>query len=548
MKLVRKILAIAGKPVVILHLLFLVQLGLFAWTTFRPYTLNVPDRTYNYLRGHLIYSSLIRQAKDGAWSLYIPHSTRATPKTYAHLFFVLLGKIAAIGNIDPPIMYMISRVVAALVLFWCTYWFIRLIVPPPLHVLTIIFTLALEPGPLLTQLGWNPMAWRASIFSYYPQIVTYRHFGLPHHTMGEALGLLFLGVFILCVQKPTLRRFILLALLAIVGTTTLPPYFVILGLTVYAPWSLYALVTRKLKPLIVPLVISALAIGMVGLFMSHQFAKGYPWKDFNQDEKRWVANIEVIVNYVSTLLLYIPFVAFLWAGLVKLWRIWDKKTRLTVFLMSCWVLLPVMLVPISPFRWFPLANFRLMDGYNYVPMGILAALGFSHIAQVINKKKLTAFLQGFLLTAVIVSSVGLSVLYTKQTFDDQQLLWTNVYVHNDHWKAFKFLNTVPRGSGIMVTNHFGEIIPEFAPVRSFIGSTPGYVDWDERFYIAMSFFSGTLSDSQAKEILTRENIAYVYYQNGEWYGNKKDTLYPNLLTPVFDTPEVTIYKVNPSTR
>lgn len=534
------------RPLTLLCILFTIQFGLFLYTTVYPYTnVHPPGRTYLFLRGHLIYSSLIRQSKEGAWKVFITHTTRPTPAVYGHLFFVFLGKIAAIFNIDPPVMYMISRVAAAIVLFIAVYWLVKLILPKSLHAMAILFILALEPGPLITTLNQPSALWLPSIFSYYPQVVAYRHFGLPHHTMGEAVGLFFLGTFILCLRAPSMKRYLSLFILGIIGTTILPPYFAILGMTVFAPWAVYSLFDKSWKKIILPLILSAASVGLVALFMSHEFAKGYPWKNFNFDEKRWVTNSDVLLNYVSTLILYIPFVAFLWVALIKLWKGWDAERRRIVFIMTTWVVFPVFLVLLSSQPWFPLANFRLMDGYDYAPMGVLATLGFYYFIKSLKKPAVTNFLQGFLIMGLVVASGFLTTTYTKQTLDDlSTYIWSNAYLRNDHWKAFTFLNTVPKWSGIMVTNHFGEIIPEFASVRTFIGSTPGFVDWTERFNIAARFYSGEMTDAEAAETLKREDISYVYYSEEERYYNKTGTLYPNLLTAVFTSPYVMIYKVN----
>lgn len=544
MKVITRVAGFITTPIVLLNLILLVQFGLFTATTLHPYTIKTPGRSYLYLRGHLIYSSLIRQAKDGAWKFTIPHTTRPTPAVYGHLFFVFLGKIAAIFNIDPPIMYMASRVAAAVILFYCTYWLITLILPKAVHSLALLLTLALEPGPLLTSLSGKPPTWIPAIFSYYPQVVAYRHFGLPHHTMGEAVGLLFLGTFILCVRQPNARRFVILFFLGIIGANILPPYFAILGMTVLGPWLIYSLFTGNWKRLVIPLAISAVTVGSVALFMSHEFAKGYPWRDFNFDEKRWVTNSDALVNYGSSLLLYIPFIALLWGGIIKYWRHWEREIRLLVFLTSAWIILPIPLVLISAQHWFPLANFRLMDGYDYVPAGILATLGLTYFTKSFKSKQFASFLKGFLIMGVVVASGFLTYVYTTQTLNEQHDIWTNIYPSNDAWKAFRFLDTLPRGSGIMVMNHFGEILPEFADVRSFIGSTPGFPDWQERYYIAINFFSGKMNESDALATLKRENISYVYYgADEETQFNLTGTLYPDILTPVFVTPNVTVFKV-----
>jgi hypothetical protein len=532
------------KPLILLFVVLFFQWGMFLWTTCRPYMRNIPDRTYLITRYHPSYTSFIRQAKEGAWGVVVTQRTRPSPVVYSHLFFVFLGKIAAIGNIDPPIMFMASRMASAIVLFLATYWLITLVLPLSLHALAILFTLALEPGPMITSLGWNPAAWIPSIFSYFPQVVSYRHFGLPHHTMGEAVGLFLLGTCILCVKKPTRTRLILLGILGVVDAIILPPYPAILILTVLIPWGIYSLFKKQWKRLIVPFLIIAATVGAIALFTRHEIQKGIPWRDFNIDEKSWVTDADAVLSYVSTLMLSIPFVAFLWFFIWKLWKKWDKNIRFLVIICTSWVIVPVLLVPLSSFPWFPFANFRVMDGYNYVPTGILATLGFSVIPIIIKKGAIARFMQGFLLTGVIILSLSLTYLYTAKTFGDQNDLWTNVYVHNDHWEAMKFLETVPKGSGVMVMNHFGEIIPDYTSVRTFIGSTPGFTDWPELFTIAARFYSGQMADEEVQKMFRDEDISYVYYSEEERRYNVTGTLYPNLLTSVFETPVVTVYKVN----
>ncbi len=89
--------------------------------------------------------------------------------------------------------------------------------------------------------------------------------------------------------------------------------------------------------------------------------------------------------------------------------------------------------------------------------------------------------------------------------------------------------------------YFGEIIPAYATVRTFLGETPGALDWDERYFEAVRFYSGLLTDSQARDILLRENISYVYWGQDEKEFFKTTALYPNILVPVFQNPAVTIF-------
>ncbi len=544
MRVIHRLIHLITVPIILLHLLFLVQWGIFMGTVLQPYTISVPGHTYVPLRGHLTYTSLIRQSRDGAWKTLTTHTTRPTPELYVHTFFVFLGKLAAIFHIDPPTMYMASRMAAAVILFWSTYWFVHTLLPKPIHSLALFFILALEPGPMLSTITTSLTTWRPAIFSYYPQIVSLRHFGLPHHTLGEALGLISITLLFLAVKKPTFSRLVWLGIATFLGVNVLPPYFIIISICLLLPWALWALVHSSVARIVLPMSIKVGIIALVSLFLKAQMSQGYPAKDFNIDEKRWVTNADVLVSYASTLILYIPFIALLWSRCIGVWRTLDTSTKRLIALMSAWTVLPALLVPLSSYAWFPLANFRLMDGYNYAPAGILAAIGFYYGMKMIRNHAASQFIAGFLMMGLVLATGFLSYHYTKLVLTEQSYPWTNVYIHNDHYKAFKFLGTVPNMSGLMISNHFGEIAPEFAPVRAFIGSTPGFVDWDERFWIVGRFYSQSFTESDAAALLAREDISYVYYGDAEKSINTSGRpLYPNLLTPVFETPVVTVYKV-----
>jgi uncharacterized membrane protein len=58
------------------------------------------------------------------------------------------------------------------------------------------------------------------------------------------------------------------------------------------------------------------------------------------------------------------------------------------------------------------------------------------------------------------------------------------------------------------------------------------------------FYSQSFSTAEAIALLKREDISYVYYGDAEKSINTTGApLYPELLTPVFETSVVTIYKV-----
>ncbi|MEK7592621.1 MAG: hypothetical protein AAB508_04495 [Patescibacteria group bacterium] len=573
-------------PIIVAHILLIIHLAIFLLVTIHPYRISPPYRSPVMLRGHLVYTSLIRQAKEGAWTVQIPHTTRESPQVYAHLFFVFLGKVASVLAIDPPIMYMMARVGAAILLTWATLFFAITILPKATQTLAILFVLGLETGPNLLSLGKGLWNIQPSIFSYYSQVVSYRHFGLPHHTTGEAVGILFLTFFYLTYQKPTARRILAVALTALLGTTILPPYMLVLFMTVLPIWGIHAVLNHKVKEYALGIMASIPVVTGMAVFMKMEFAKGIPWKDFNQVEKTWVTNFDALINYISSLLLFYPGIIMLllseiiktglthtviariacpersrmggdllykitapneWLAMTKNCFMFIKRNSnnsiLIMLLMTSMMLMPLVLLPLTKYAWFPLANFRIMDGYTYFPAGILAAIGLSSLLANISSQKMKKTILLLSLGILYLTSFLLTSLYTRQTLEEQKSIWTNVYPLKDECNAIAYLDTLPKNSGVMVMNYFGEIIPEYAHVRSFLGSTPAYPDWNERYWLGVSLYTGKLSDKEAKKILKDNNIEYIFQGSDEKKYLQTEEFYPNLLTPIFSSPGAVVYNI-----
>ncbi len=537
----KRIRSILINPLFLTAILFVLQLGLFLWITMRPFSVAPPGRNYYVLNGEGAYAAHIRQAEDGpVWKLYNPYTTRPNPAVYVHVFYVIVGKIAHLFSFDPVSAYMVTRVAAGLILFFATYVFIVTVLPADLQSLAVLFTLGLEPGPLISAIKNIPSILDAvpAIFSYFPQELALRHFGLPHHVLSEAFGLFLLTAVFLYIKKASWPRLVGIALLTITGALLMPAYDSMLVLTVFVAWFLWALFRGQIKKILPPLLTIVISLGAVGIFTKLQMDTSYAFKNFNIDEKRWVTDPFLLTNYLSSLLLYLPAILALFLALPHMWRKMGVSVQLLVVLGTTWILGPLFYIPLTHLTIFPFANFRLMDGYDYVPAGILAALGILAIGRVLNKSAAK-----IVVICMIAASLFLTFSFTRQTFANQEQIWTNVYPQNLEWDAIRFLSTVPHQSGVMVMQYFGEIIPSYATVRVFLGETPGFLDWNERYHEATQFYSGQLTTADAKTLLHRENISYVYWGADEKKFFNTPIFYPAILTPVFQNPAVTIFAI-----
>lgn len=536
----RRALPVLTHPLFLTLVLFILQLGLFLWITMRPYSIAPAGRAYYILHGQGAYTSYIRQSKDGAWKIANPNTTRKNPAIYIQLLYVFLGKIAGVFSVDPVTAYMISRVVAGFILFSATYWLISIVLPTKLQSLAVIFTLGLEPGPFIAEIKHvaSLIKIHPAIFSYFPQEMALRHFGLPHHVLAEALGLLLLAQVFLFTNKSSWQRLGSIALLTVAGTLIMPAYTMVMVITVFAAWFMWAIIKGQAKKIIPALVIIVVCFAAAGLFTKAQMNAGDIWKYFSLDEKRWVPDGEININYLSSLALYLSAIVFLWINLHRAWRHMTASAQLLVVLFTTWVVGPPLYFPLTHLAIFPLANFRLVDGYAYVPAGILAAMGISEIARAGGRRIAMLFV-----VLTVAASLFLTASYVRKTFEDQQNIYTNVYLLYEEWDAIRYLSTVPKNSGIMVLKYLGDIIPVYGTVRVFLGETPGAIDWDDRYVEAVRFYSGQLTNTEAQDLLRHENISYIYWGWDEKQYRKTPTFYPDVLVPVFRNTMVTVFGI-----
>ena len=503
------------KPLTVLILIFLFQFFIYQYITLVPYINGPKDKTFNPITSYDIgYISFIRQAKDGAWAIQENRTTAPAPRVYAYPLFVFLGKISAITGIDPVDMYFIAKIVGGLAVFFVVYWLVGEFFPQSVRIFAIILILGLEIGP------WG------SESSLFGQSAVWRHFGLPHHTIGEALGLLFFYYF----YK---KRYVPLFIFGSIASFVLLPYTIVLSMVL-----LVSLGARYLKASLLSLV----AVGIPVLFYRHQFSLGPPWNGFYAAEKLWYPTTEVLSRYFSSMLWYMPFFILFAFFVPRAWKKLSSTVQDISIVGVTWIVFPFLFLPILPYTGLPLANFRIIDTYVYFFAGVVAAVGFMAFSLINPRGWIRKVVIGVLIGTCGLSLVG-TFLFARSDIQKRSMQWINIYVPNDTWGAIRFFSTVAPDSGVLALQHMGDVIADYAPVRVYVGLTPGYSDWNGRVNLATEFYSGTLTNAQARAFLTENDISYVFYGQMEQFVTKKSPLYPNVLTAVFQRGSTTVFEV-----
>ena len=478
---------------------------------------------------------MILQGKDGFWGIKDPSTTETQGRVFGQWFFVLAGKAALILHAEPIYFYLILQAMGGLFVCIMTYIFITMLLPELYQCIAILLALGMEIGP---DFG----TWKASLDG---SVATFRIFDLAHHTWGEALGLLSLYLLIRAYKKITPFRLFGLFVSSLFSTAFLPTVMMTLGLLVYPAFLIWSFVTRTFKKLFIPIAVASAAVILAAIQTKIAFTQaGFPWSQWSEIEKTWWVSSQILIQYLESLSVYLPFVVL---GLIALpirWKYLSSDTKLVLILLTCWVVVPILYIPISDKSFFPVANLRLVDGTLYISAGIVSAIALVEFLNLFRNIRIRTVLKTVIVSATIGISVLLSATYLIPFIRSQADGDPHAYPLTSTWKAIQFVKTLPIQSGLLVREPYGEIISGYADIRAYIGGTHGFPDWLGRQWLAIQFFTGTYSEQDARKFLKDNDISYVFYGPDEQSVTTIKPLYSFLLTPVFTTDSAIVFKVN----
>jgi hypothetical protein len=538
------------KKVFLVFLLILIaQLGLYWYLHVRADRITPPGHVHLFADEHASYVPVIRQSKNGEWAYTFPYTTLPMSKIYNYLFFIGAGKIAAIFNIDPVVMYEITRVTGGIAVLVTTYWLITLLFPTSLHIPAIIFTMLFETGPMWsTMLHISVWQWKTS---YNIPALLDRNFYLAHHLWAEALGLALLVVIFRAIQKPSRRMLLFTLILSVAAPIVNPTFSIILVPCLFIPWLFWAAATKSLKRTFLPITIAIAGIGGVSLWTLQQYSSaGQPWSTAAVIQKSWWTTSDILTPFFQSQVLFYPFVVILLILVPLTWNKWSSEMRRTFVLALCWSVLPIGLIYLSAIPWFPLVNGRIATDLSMVPIGILSTFVFYAVGLTKWFRRYLKLLIVFIFLLITGASLFLSEVYVTQMLQNQDQTaipgnsWVK-YPTTDFWNGMMALKNIPLWSHIMVYPNTANVLPIYLPVRVFLPSTYEGYGWKERNDQSYFFYTGELSNDDLHKLLIENAISYVFVGPEELNSLKTPTFYPDTLDVMYKNPEVTIYKVRP---
>jgi hypothetical protein len=520
-------------PLTIIILLFAIQFTLYEYMTLAPEWSAPPDTVYTRIYGYdAIYVSWMRQSALGAWAIRDQRTTAPIPSVYVYPLFIILGKIAGVTHIDSEQIYLLSKVVGGALAFIAIYILIAEFIPKASRATALLMLLGVEMGP-----WWYvdaPILGLGTVL---------RHFAVPHHTIGEAIGFIFVILYYRNVYDARRTRLIWLFILGFIGTSVLLPFMVPLFITLGLVFGAIALRRKVVRSYLVTSIIAGLSIAIPGLIYAYEFSLGPPWNNSAHMESVFYSTHDMMRQYGMSLFYYVPFFVLAIIFLPLIWGKLSRKLQDISILGFVGVCIPFLFWAVLPYISFPIANWRFIDIYYPIYPGLVSLMGLFAAWKVIGAKGKWGKTLLIIFTGVIVVLSGYTTWnYTHQTVEERKIRWSNIFVPVPVWQAVQFFWSVPINSGILSLVHFGDIIADHAPVRVYVARAV-YADFGERAALAQVFFSGTLSATAAHDFLKNNDISYVFYGPQERESTTVFPLYPMVLTDVFHTSGATVYKV-----
>jgi len=501
-----------------------------------------PGQKYDQLAGRGLYVNIIMQGTEGHWTTSLPFTTEIQPRVFGYnFFFIVLGQVNRLFHFDSLILFQVSMILTGIFLLVSTYWMLRQLFPPGLAILSYFFIHFIETGVYFPSLLLGKDHWEPSFVLQ--QILIERHFGLPHHTFGKAVGLLFLGSFLKYCERPSIKWLLMTLSTSFITAFFLPPIIFVMFITVIAPYMVFQLFKKNLRPVILPFVLSSGIVAGTASFLKAQLAVVPALAIYSEREKTWWTNSDTLLRYASSFMFYYPFFLIALFVIGFYWKTFSSKTKQFTLLLISWLVVPALLIPISSQSFFPMANARLVDGYQYFPAGVLAAVG---IAFLLTKVRFgwIKHLSIFTTIGVIVFSTCTSLILTNQHIKMHSSGWWNIYPAMDFWKSLDFIKTLPKESNILMENLLAEVVPSYALVNVYVAA-PGatWPFFDARKEKMMMFYQGKMSEEEAKKFIIDNHIDYIYYGVGESLITQTVTLYSNLFETVYQSDNVVIFKM-----
>lgn len=500
----------------------------------------------------------MNEGANGAWLTRDPFTSEPHQSSLIFSYFLWLGKLSSLFHIPYAITYHFVRIIFGILsLFAAFYLIFKLKIPYP----RATYLFFLFASPFMHPVSYGDKILNVTYMGWWTGIDAVRRAAyLPHHMFGSLLLILSIIMIFRFIKgehakKSYLYLLVFAALLAFVHT----PSLLIILLVLPVSFAIHHLgkafikndttgkmqfkltITRTENNNLLMLFGYCILSSIFLLSMISQTGKGFPWTQYVEWEKRLQFPLDQ--ELIGAMGILFPLAIF---GAIK--SLFSKKIE--YIFISCWLFIPFLLIPLAP--KFNLSNIRLIQGTPFLPLAMLSAIGITAVEEIftaIPKPKIKikfklpehSVVLGVVLILFCYFSIPVIYWSVKDQIREYWPIFGNVYLDNRLLYAFSYIDSnFPKGTITLGTFYTGNYLPAYTHTTSYIGHF-GYTNRiNDKEGTVKKFFENTMTDIDAKALLTDNNITLVWQGPEEKpiYGTY---LYPNILKPVYDRWEVTLY-------
>jgi hypothetical protein len=485
----------------------------------------------------------MRQGYQGEWQYRILFTPEAHDGAYIYTFFIALGHLARLANVEPITLHHGARLVFGFLYLLAVYAFIALFLPdfPRRRLAYVLVCFSSGLGWLALLLDGSFIVgnitpvdfWFIEMYSFFTVML------FPHTSLALTLLLITFGLTLYYIETGKWIA-VVGALVSSVGLCAIHPFMLLVIALVPGGYWLFVSLRQGLRlgrlPGLAVLVLASLSV----VVYQYLIIEGNPvfasWQaqNINLSPAPW----HYVLGYGIVLALAIP------GG----WWAFDQTER--------WPLLPLWLLIIGPLLYisfgFSLQR-RLIEGAQ-VPLCILATVGMtSYVLPAVRRSRMATALsaRGYpsrrLELLVRNLLVGLALPSTVFLLLSASLAAASgapdMFHSADEIAAVDWLgaNSSPDDT-VLASYDIGGFIPPRIGHRVFMGHWTETVDVAGKRTAAEHFY-GAASDDERLAILRQYRIAYVFYGPRERELGEFNPALADYLTRVFNDHDVSVYQV-----
>ncbi|MFC1647236.1 hypothetical protein ACFL1A_03045 [Patescibacteria group bacterium] len=500
--------------------------------TFDPQTRTAMD--------YPVYLSAITQGSHGAWFMQNSFGPEPSNPTSFYFFYVLLGKLTGFIGLESYIVFHSTRFLFTIIFFLAIFKLSTFVLGKKAGFWANVFAITATTMPKFIY-NEHPQGF----IEYVPWWAFFESLkrleSAPHYLAGYSLLLITVYQVFAHIKDSKPSRILFLAASTIFAGLFLPSSLIPLLFALPASFVTHSIINSiKNKRLVIDkkLIAPFLAVMISGIvilgIVKLEELNGFPWNTWNKDEvARWnkgtpLVNMQMVYTFGILFFISLPVII----------HAWMKRSFIMIFVWF-WAFAPFLLNPLTPI--FQVASIRLLNGAPYVPFSLLSIYLIFKILPV--KKAYIKSLIAF--SIVIFTFIPASYEQLKIHIDfnqNKQMIYTNHFIPQPAWNIFIYISkNIPKNSVIMGDWFTSNILPAYAPVKTYVGHTLLTQNFFEKKYLSERFYSNNLSEEGALNILKASNITYVYYGSGEqrYAGSLKYTF----LEPVYEDGGYVLYEV-----